>query len=104
MEPGMIKFYTTLATQSTSKFAMKSATNQFGQKTSLIVEDFFDDEGVFKAAILRDENTPNVTNPLIEGDDMRCHSMNIELENTDTELVKIFSVEVGVVPSLLTGK
>jgi hypothetical protein len=30
--------------------------------------------------------------------------MNIELENTDTELVKIFSVEVGVVPSLLTGK
>lgn len=104
VQPDMIKFYSSIAIQATSRFSVPRAFNQFGQKTSLIVEDFLDDEGVFKAAFLRDENTPNVVNPLIEGDDMRCHSMSINLENTDTELVKIFLVEISLSASLLTGK
>jgi hypothetical protein len=103
-EPNLIKFYNSIFIQSTSKFFMPEAVNQFGQRTSLVVEDFFDDEGVFKAAFLRDQNTPNVTNPLIEGDDMRCHSMTITLENNETQLVKLFLVELSLNPSLLTGK
>jgi len=83
---------------------MIEATNQFGQSTSLITEDFNDDEGVFKASLLRDANTPNVDNALFEGDEMRCHSMTISLENTNTQLVKLFLVEIGLNASFLTGK
>ena len=104
IEPDIIKFYNNINVQATNRYSMPEATNQFGQKTSLIVDDFDDDEGVFKASLLRDENTPNVENPLIEGDVMRCHSMTIEIENIDTELVKLFAVEIGLNPSFLTGK
>jgi hypothetical protein len=102
--PEMIKFYNNINIQATSRFLMPEATNQFGQATSLIEDDFIDDEGVFKASLLRDSNTPNVDNPLLEGDEMRCHSMVISLENTDTELVKLFLVEVGLNASFMTGK
>ena len=102
--PEMIKFYNNINIQATAKFSMPEATNQFGQSTSLITDDFVDDEGVFKASLLRDANTPNVDNALLEGDEMRCHSMTISLENTDTQLVKLLLVEVGLNASFLTGK
>lgn len=103
-EPNLIKFYNNIFTESTHVFSMPEAKNQFGQKTSLLESDFFDDEGVYKAAFLMDENTPNVSNPLIEGDNIRCHSLSVLLKNSDTELVKIFNVGIGLNPSLLTGK
>lgn len=103
VEPSSIKFYNNIYTESSSPFSML-ARNQFGQETSLIVDDFVDDEGVWKAALLRDVNTPNVTNPLFEGDEMRCHSMVVRLENIDTELVTIFSVGIGLNPSQLTSR
>jgi len=103
-EPRLIKFYSTILTESTHPFSMPEATNQFGQKTSLTSNDFVDDEGVFKSELLMDENTPNVDNPIIEGDNIRCHSLAITLENSDTELVKLFEVGIGLYPSQLTGK
>lgn len=102
--PTTIKFYNNIFTESTSPFSMPEATNQFGQKTSLIESDFFDDEGVFKSEILMDENTPNVTNPLIEGDNIRCHSLTILLQNSDTKLVKLTNVGIGLNLSELTGR
>jgi hypothetical protein len=102
--PEIIKFYNNINVQATAKFSMPEATNQFGQSTSLITADFIDEEGVFKASLLRDVNTPNVDNALLEGDEMRCHSMTITLENADTQLVKLLLVEVGLNASFLTGK
>jgi len=104
IEPSIIKVYNSILTESSHKFAIPSATNQFGQKTSLIVEDFVDDEGVFKSSFLKDSNTPNVEIPLIEGDDIRCHSLDITLENNDTEEVKIFAAGINVTPSQLTNR
>lgn len=103
-EPSSNKIYNHIFTESTSPFAMPLANNQYGQKTSLIVSDFEEFEGVYKAHFLRDENTPDVQSPLIEGDTMRCHSMFILLENSDTDVVKIFAVGVGVELSELTNK
>jgi hypothetical protein len=103
-ESSLIKVYNSILTESTHKFSMPKATNQFGQETSLIEDDFTDDEGVFKAHLLKDINTPNVDIPLIEGNDIRCHSMDITLENTDTEEVKIFSAGINLTKSELTGK
>ena len=102
-EPSSIKFYNNIYTESTHPFSM-TATNQFGQETSLIIDDFVDDEGVWKSALLRDVNTPNVDNPLFEGDEMRCHSMTVRLENSETELVKIFAIGIGLNLSQLTSK
>lgn len=104
MERSSIKVYHSLFTESSHKFSMPQAINQFGQKTSLIIDDFVDDEGVFRSNFLKDENTPNVDLPLIEGDDIRCHSLDIELENNDTEEVKIFNVGIDVTESKLSTR
>ena len=104
MSPNVTKLFNSMFLESTHKFSMPQAINQFGQKTSLITDDFDNDEGTFKAALLKDENTPNVTLPLIEGDEIRCHSLDITLENEDTELVKLFEVGINETESKLTNK
>jgi len=104
IEPGAIKMYNSLYVESSNVFEMPEATNQYGQKTSLITDDFEDVEGVWKAAFLKDENTPNVNLPLIEGDTIRCNSLTIKLRNNDTDFVKIFSVGVNVELSELTNR
>ena len=104
IEHNQIKFYNNINVRATDVFSMPKATNQFGQETSLDVIDFEEEEGVYKAAFLRDVNTPNVTLPLIEGDEIRCHSLTIELENNSSELVKLFSVAIGLGLSELTNR
>lgn len=102
--PSDIKFYTSIFTESTDVFFMPSATNQFGQKTKLISGDFEEKEGVFYANFLRDENTPNLSLPLLEGDDMRCHTMKIELENDSTEYQKLTAIGIRYSISMLTNR
>ena len=104
IEPSANKIYNSLFVESSHVFEMPEATNQFGQKTSLITDDFEDVEGVWKSAFLKDENTPNLALPLIEGDTIRCHSLTVQLQNVDTELVKIFSVGLNVELSELTNR
>jgi len=103
VEPSIIKVYNSVFLESNKPWSFPSITNQFNQESSLIVEDFVDDEGVFKSNFLKDSNTPNVDLPLIEGDDLRCHSMTVEMENADTEEVKMFSVGINLTPSKLTN-
>jgi hypothetical protein len=82
---------------------MPSATTQDGQETELIVEDFDLREGVYYAHIYRDKNTPNVVSPLLNGDMMRSHSLEIELRNDSTSPQKIFAVSVRYHHSMLTN-
>jgi len=104
VDPSVIKVYNSVFLESNKAWGFPSISNQFGQNSSLITSDFVDNEGVFKSNFLKDSNTPNVTLPLIEGDELRCHSMTMELESTDTEEVKMFSVGVNLAPSKLTNK
>lgn len=104
IEPSVMKAYNSIFLESNKAWSLPSISNQFGQESSLIVEDFVDDEGVFKSNFLKDINTPNVSLPLIEGDDLRCHSMTLEMESADTEEVKMFSVGINLTPSKLTNK
>lgn len=104
IEPNKIKVFTNITEDSTDVWSMSEATNQYGQKTSLIDTDFEDVEGVYKATLLRDENTPNEQYPLIEGDVMRSHSLVITLDNESTDFQKLFSVGVGVTLSELTNR
>ena len=102
-DPSNIKFYTSVYEESTDTWGMV-ATNQFGQQTSLETTDFELNEGVYYAALLKDSNTPNLTYPLIEGDDMRCHSMTMVFTNTNTGFVKMFAVTVRFGYSEMTNK
>ncbi len=100
-QPSVIKFYKNLYTESTHAWRM-DASNQFSQETSLEYSDFTEREGVFYAPFLMDVNTA-VDLPIINGDPMRCHSMVITLENNQTEETKLFAVNIGHAPSMMTN-
>ena len=48
----------------------------------------------FYAGLLKDENTENISDPIINGDDMRSSSLLVLLENDSTEYFRIFSVNM----------
>jgi hypothetical protein len=102
--PSNIKFYKTIQQESTTPWAMPEGTNHFGQKTNLIVDDFDTIEGHHYAGFLKDENTPNIAIPLIEGDNMRSYSMSLLLVNDSTELEKLFSVGIKYEASELSNR
>lgn len=102
-EPSNIKFFSSLFLESTDVWSV-DISNQFGQQSELDTTDFELNEGVYYAAFLKDVNTPNVPTPLIEGDDLRCHSLNLVLINNNTDFVKTFAVNVRFGFSELTNK
>jgi len=102
-KPSDTKVFNGIFTESTDVFSMPSATTQGGQETELLTTDFVLREGVYYAELLRDKNTPNVTAPLLNGDEMRSYSMEIEIQNDSTEPQKIFAVNVRSFESYLTN-
>lgn len=51
-----------------------------------------------------DQNTPNVSNPLIEGDPMRDSMIKIKLKNSSTDSVKAIDFSVLWIPSERSNK
>ena len=52
-----------------------------------------------------DKNTPNVVNPITEGDVMRDHAMTIKLRNSEsTEQVELYGVDITLTTSELTNR
>lgn len=103
-QPSNMKIYKGIVEESNSKFSCPEITNQKGQVSNLITDDFEDAEGVFNAALLKDINTPNIQNPLIEGDDMRDHVLVVTFRNDSTDFVKLFSVGSHYENSELTNR
>ena len=101
--PSNIKAYKGIFTESTDPFSLV-ATTPSGQRTELIKEDFEFREGVYYSVILRDINTPNITNPLLNGDAMRGATMLVELSSDSTASQKIFAVGMRFDQSMLTNK
>jgi hypothetical protein len=62
------------------------------QVSNLIEDDFDFRENVWRAAFYRDENTPNVAIPLIEGDVLRDSYLVCELQYNGSELRLLYSV------------
>jgi hypothetical protein len=103
-DPSKIKFYLAIQEESTTPWTMLEGTNQYGQKTNLIEEDFETIEGHHYAPFWKDENTPNIDNPLIEGDHMRSYTMSLLLVNESPRLEKLFSVGIRQEGSELSNK
>lgn len=80
--------------------------NNGGSQISELSESDFikrEAEGDFHAAFLRDKNTPNVANPLIEGDNIRGKVVEILLENKSEEFCKLFAVNFYYLASELSN-
>lgn len=99
VDPSKVKVYTALSEESNAIWTMFGIENEAGQDSNLIDQDFSLREGVYYAALLRDSNTPNVTNPVLNGDVLRGPVMVAKLRNSSTTLVKLFAVNFQVIPS-----
>ena len=89
--PSAVKFFLGIEEESNGKWKMPRGSNLNGQVTSLIDDDFEDIEGVFWAALFKDENS---NGGLLEGEDMRGHGLFVRLQNDKTVFQKLFSVGV----------
>lgn len=75
-----------------------------GQSTNLIAADFETKQNLQYAGVLRDVNSPNIVNPLIEGDEMVDTSFLIKLRNSLTTYVKMFAMNGYWQPSERSNK
>ena len=103
-QPGSIKFYKNIEEESTTVWDLIEGKNQIGQSTNLIKEDFETVESFHYAAFWKDANTPNIDNPLIEGEDMRSFTMSLLIRNDSVSLEKLFSIGVRYEVSEFSGK
>lgn len=105
VEPQSVKFYKTISTDSTDVFTAEEITNQFGQLSNLANKtDWELREGVYRASFLRDINSGgSFSFPLLEGDNLRSHSLVIKLINDSINFQKLFLVSVRSERSMLTN-
>jgi hypothetical protein len=68
--------------------------NNQGQDTNLIRDDFEFDESIWYAPFWKDTNTPNVLDPLINGDEIRSGYILLKINNDSKELCRLFAVNI----------
>ena len=104
-EPMKVKTYLTVGENSTDPWEAFEITTPVdaahpnGQLSESAFQDFVMKEGVYYAPILRDANTPNVTNPLIEGDPMKGRTAKFKLRNIVNTLTKMFTFNINWIAS-----
>lgn len=113
-DPSNNKVYQSLNEESDTVWEAREILTQKGQKSNLIKQDFAVDygdghtlysrENIHSAAVLKDENTPNVDIPLIEGDSMRDVSILFKLINESTDKERLFASSVRYSLSARTNK
>lgn len=104
-DPSKNKVFQALSQESDTVWEAREILTQNGQKSSLIKDDFkvsfgqghtlYSKENIHYAALWKDENTPNVDIPLLEGDSMRDASVLVKLINGSTEEERLFAVSMN---------
>lgn len=99
--PQLSKRVLTIEEQSTTPWTLTLESNTPSgdnditfQQSNLITEDFVKKLNFWVSGFWKDINTPNVTSPLINGDDIRGQYVKLLLSNNSTELEKLFTVGV----------
>jgi len=100
--PSLTKIFKALSVESTSLWLPVAMSTPEGQQSHLIPEDFENLEGIWYAAILMDEQTPNVANPITQGDVMRSTVLRITLESDSTSATVLHFVNVDFIQSNLS--
>lgn len=101
--PSYPKLFKTIQQESTRQWECPSITTLESQSSNLIDDDFQKIQNQWYAAFLFDENTPNVTDPLLNGDPLRSSAMEIQMQNDTTSEEKMFSVGVNYIISNLSN-
>ena len=104
-EPSKVKVLRALSEESQDSWEAYEITNSEGQNSNVQYGDFEQIEGEqFYAPVLFDANTPNVTNPVIDGDPMRSRTFLVKLRNNKTTFTKLFAVNFLWNPSERSNK
>lgn len=90
--PSNVKVLEAISEESNDAWEVYSISTPNGQESNLIESDFQEKENMQYAAVLFDANTPNVLNPLIEGDTLRDVTFLTKLRYNPTIYNKLFAI------------
>lgn len=93
--PSNKKVYKAISLEGDAPWELSSAITPSGQLTFLSSEDFQEREGFYYSDLMFDVNTPNVDNPIIEGDRMRDYALIVTLVNGSYYPVELFAVNMN---------
>ena len=103
--PSNVKVFQALSEESDSVWQVRDIFTQGGQRSNLTKDDFsvaygqghtlYSKENIHYAPFWKDENTPNVDNPLIEGDSLRDVSILVKLINDSTKEERLFAASIN---------
>lgn len=103
-DPSDVKVLEAIGEESTFIWELDFVTNVEGQQSNLIEADFVKKEGVYYAPTWRDELTPNVVNPLFEGDEMRSRVFYLQFRYGGTAYNKTFAFNMNYITSNLHNR
>lgn len=89
--------------QSSDIYELVSIDNDRGQDTSLITSDFEQLGTGYCAALWKDSNTPNVTDPLLNGDEIKGFVMKGRFQYSGTNQSEITDIGLEQIPVLRSG-
>lgn len=101
-KPEIVKFFKSITQESNTVWDAYEITNNLNQQSELLGTDFENVEGVYKASFFKDSNTPNVTDPLLNGDVLTDCILFIKLRNASTSYVRLTAITINASASMLT--
>ena len=102
--PSNVKVLENISEESNGIWEVYEIVTPNGQSSNLIEADFVTKENNQYAAVLRDENTPNIALPLIEGDKMRDRTFLAKFRYNQTGFNKLFAVNFFYIESPRSNK
>jgi hypothetical protein len=97
--PSEVKVLTAISEETNDAWECYEISTGNGQLSNLIESDFQEIENLQYAAVLFDANTPNVANPLIEGDTLRDTTFLLKFRYNPTSYNKLFAVNCEYIVS-----
>jgi hypothetical protein len=103
-QPSNEKVLEMISEETNSAWEVYEISTPNGQLSNLVVGDFTDLENLQYAPLWKDINTPNVANPLIEGDVLRDTTFLAKFRYTLTSFTRIFCVNFKYILSNLSNR
>jgi hypothetical protein len=102
--PSNVKILLAISEETNSPWAVHSITTPNKQESNLIESDFQEKENNQYAALWKDQLTPNVVHPLINGDVMRDRTFLAKFRYRESVYNKINAVNFEIIPSNLSNR
>jgi len=100
----IMKLFINVSVEASDIWSMPAIRTLEGQLSELSKSDFTKIQNVFYADLLRDKNTPNVSDPLIFGDDLISSVLDVTMENDSTNLSVLFATNAYFIQSEKTNR